>query len=188
VGGVLGVVPGLVGLLQATEVLKWITGAGSPLVGRLLLIDALGPTFRTVKIHRDPLCPACGTHQISALEDDPRYCRLPSEPPVDLVPSLTPAELQARRQKGEDLDLVDVREKGEWDLGIIKGARHAPLSSFAEALPSFDGRREVVVYCRSGIRSARVVMQLLALGIPSKNLTGGILRWADEFDPSLPRY
>ena len=157
-------------------------------MGRLLLIDALGPTFRTVKIHPNPLCPACGTHQISALLDDPRYCRVPSEPPVDLVPSLTPAELLERRQRGEDLDLVDVREQGEWDLGIIQGARHAPLSSFAEALPSFDGRREVIVYCRSGIRSARVVMQLLALGIPSKNLTGGILRWADEIDPSLPRY
>jgi adenylyltransferase/sulfurtransferase len=187
-GGVLGVVPGLVGLIQATEVLKWVTGAGSPLVGRLLLFDALGPTFRTVKIARDPRCPACGTRELRTLAEVPAGCRFPAEP-VGEVPTLSPAELVARRQGGVDLDLVDVREEGEWALGFIAGARHLPLSSLASALPSFDGRREVVIYCRSGIRSARAVRQLLALGVPRVfNLAGGILRWAEEVDPSLPRY
>jgi sulfur-carrier protein adenylyltransferase/sulfurtransferase len=188
-GGVLGVVPGLVGLIQATEVLKWLTGAGSPLVGRLLLVDALGPTFRTVKIRPDPRCPACGTRELRTLAVDPRSCPGPMAAPVPEVPTLTPAELLARQRAGEPIDLVDVREPGEWALGYLPGARLAPMSSFAEALPSFDGARPVVIYCRSGIRSARAVELLLARGLPRVwNLAGGILRWAEEIDPSLPRY
>jgi sulfur-carrier protein adenylyltransferase/sulfurtransferase len=188
-GGVLGVVPGLVGLIQATEVLKWLTGAGTPLVGRLLLVDVLGPTFRTVKVQKDPRCPACGTRELRTLAVDPRACAGPVAAPPPEVPTLTPAELLARQRGGEELDLVDVREPGEWALGFIQGARLAPMSSFGDALPSFDGKREVVIYCRSGIRSARAVQQLLALGVPRVwNLAGGILRWADEIDPSLPRY
>jgi adenylyltransferase/sulfurtransferase len=180
-GGVLGVVPGLVGLLQATEVLKWLTGAGTPLVGRLLLVDALGPEFRTMRIRKDPRCPTCGTRAIRSLTEVPELCAAP--PPQDgaQVATLEPAELEARRRRGEDLDLVDVREPEEWAEAHIQGARLVPLSTLRDAVATFDRARDVVVYCRSGARSAAAVRQLRALGIERAwSLAGGILRWQAE--------
>ena len=180
-GGVLGVVPGLVGLIQATEVLKWVTGAGAPLVGRLLLVDALAPEFRTVRIRKDPLCPACGTRTIRSVMDIPAACATQAAEEAAAIPTLQPRDLAARRQRGEDLDLVDVREPHEWALGRIQGARLVPLSTLQDALATFDRRRDVVVYCRSGARSARAVRQLQAAGIDRVwNLAGGILRWEAE--------
>jgi molybdopterin/thiamine biosynthesis adenylyltransferase/rhodanese-related sulfurtransferase len=185
-GGVLGVVPGLVGLLQATEVVKWLTGAGTPLVGRLLLLDALDLQFRTVKVARDPRCPACGTHELEALRDDPRYCR-PASAPVTGVPSIEPSELEALLRRGDDLDLVDVREPGEWALGHLAGARLVPLATLADHLSSFAPGRQVVLYCRSGVRSARAARQLADHGVGRvRSLAGGILRWAEEIDPAMP--
>ena len=189
-GGVLGILPGLVGLVQATETVKLIAGIGDPLVGRLLLVDALGMQFRTVKLRKDPRCPACGTREIKALIDYQQFCGIGgADAATDGVPAISVAELDERRRRGEDLDLVDVREPHEWDIGRIEGARLAPLSSFADALSTFDSARDVVVYCKSGVRSAKAVRQLQDTGFKRVwNLEGGILRWAEEIDPTVPRY
>src|SRR5512136_589451 len=155
-GGVLGILPGLVGLVQATEAVKLITGIGESLAGRLLLVDALRMQFRTVNLRKDPRCPACGTREITKLIDYQQFCGVRgAEEDVDGVPVITVAELDARRRRGDDLDLVDVREWNEWEIGRIEGARLAPLSSFAESLRTFDSARDVVVYCKVGTRSAR---------------------------------
>jgi adenylyltransferase/sulfurtransferase len=189
-GGVLGVLPGLVGVIQATETVKLITGAGEPLIGRLLLVDALRMQFRTLKVRQNPRCPACGTREIKELIDYEQFCGirgLPDE--TEGVPTITPVELDERRSRGDDLDLLDVRETHEWEIGRIDGARLAPLSSFAEALSTIDSARDVVVYCKSGVRSAKAVRQLQAAGYRRVwNLAGGILRWSEEVDPTVPRY
>ncbi|WP_025409746.1 molybdopterin-synthase adenylyltransferase MoeB [Gemmatirosa kalamazoonensis] len=179
-GGVLGVLPGLVGTIQATETLKLVLGLGDPLVGRLLLVDALGMSFRTVRVPRDPACRACGTREITTLIDYDAYCGTPMPNQDDDALEITPQELAARRAAGADLDLIDVREPHEWAEGRIAGARHIPLGTLAGAIPSIDGSREVVVYCRSGVRSLHAVHQLRAAGIPAVSLAGGILRWEDD--------
>jgi adenylyltransferase/sulfurtransferase len=176
-GGVLGVVPGLVGLLQATEVLKLVAGFGTPLVGRLVLVDALGPEFRTVRIRPDPACPACGTREIREVREVSFTCAAPARP---AIPTLGPRELRARLARGDALDLVDVRERHEWALGRIAGARLVPLSRFEEELASFDPGREVVLYCAVGGRSARAAEALLARGVRAWNLAGGIKAWEAE--------
>ncbi len=191
-GGVLGILPGLVGLIQATETVKLITGIGETLAGRLLLVDALRMQFRQVKLRRDPRCPACGTHELKALVDYEQFCGIrgaEEAEPVNGVPTITPVELDARRRRGDALDLVDVREVNEWEIGRIEGARLAPLSSFAEALSTMDSAKDVVVYCKVGARSARAVRQLQAAGFRRVwNLAGGINRWSEEVDPTVPRY
>jgi sulfur-carrier protein adenylyltransferase/sulfurtransferase len=189
-GGVLGILPGLVGLIQATEAVKLVTGIGAPLVGRLLLVDALGMQFRTVKLRKDPRCPACGTREIKELIDYQQFCGIrPGEDETAGVPTLTVGELDARRRRGEALDLVDVREVHEWDIGRIEGARLAPLSRFADALKTFDSAQDVVLYCRSGVRSAKAVKVLQEAGFRRVwNLDGGILAWSEEIDPTVPRY
>jgi adenylyltransferase/sulfurtransferase len=187
-GGVLGILPGLVGLVQATEAVKLLTGIGEPLVGRLLLVDALGMQFRTVKLRKDPRCPACGTRELKALIDYQQFCGIGREE-APSVPVMTVAELDARLRRGAALDLVDVRERHEWEIGRIEGARLAPLSTFPDALRSFDSSREVVVYCKSGARSAKAVRQLREAGFTRVwNVEGGILAWSDEIDPTVPRY
>jgi adenylyltransferase/sulfurtransferase len=189
-GGVLGILPGLVGVIQATEVVKLITGIGESLVGRLLLVDALAMQFRTVKVRRNPKCPACGTRELRALVDYEQFCGVRGlEDESAGVPALLPTELAARLARGDDLDLVDVREAHEWDICRIEGARLAPLSSFADALRTLDSARDIVLYCKVGARSAKAVRQLQAAGFKRVwNLTGGILRWSEDVDPSLPRY
>ena len=189
-GGVLGVLPGLLGLIQATEAVKWIIGAGESLVGRLLLVDALGMHFRTVKLRKDPRCPACGTRELKALIDYQQFCGIRGqEEETDGVPVMSVADLDQRRRRGDDLDLVDVREPHEWEICRIEGARLAPLSAFAESLRTMDSARDVVVYCKSGQRSAKVVRQLQAAGFRRVwNLAGGITRWSEEIDPTVPRY
>jgi sulfur-carrier protein adenylyltransferase/sulfurtransferase len=189
-GGVLGILPGLVGVVQATEAVKLVTGVGEPLVGRLLLVDAARMEFRTVKLRKDPRCPACGTREIQALIDYQQFCGVgDDEDVVARVPAISVADLDARRRRGDDLDLVDVREPHEWEIGRIEGARLAPLSRFAESLRTFDSARDVVLYCRSGVRSARAVRQLQDAGFRRVwNLQGGILSWSEEIDPTVPRY
>jgi adenylyltransferase/sulfurtransferase len=189
-GGVLGILPGLVGVVQATETVKLIAGIGEPLVGRLLLVDALSMQFRTVRLRKDPRCPACGTRELRALVDYEQFCGIRGqEDETEGVPTLTPRELEARLRGKEPLDLVDVRERHEWDICRIEGARLAPLSSFAEALRTLDSARDVVLYCRSGVRSAKALRQLQAAGFRRVwNLAGGILRWSDDVDPSIPKY
>ena len=188
-GGVLGILPGLIGLVQATEAVKLVTRIGQPLVGRLLLVDALSMQFRTMKLRKNPACPACGTREIKALIDYQQFCGIATEEDAAGVPAITVTELDERLRGGADLDLVDVREPHEWDIGRIDGARLAPLSSFADALQTFDSARDVVVYCKSGVRSAKAVRQLQGAGFRRVwNLEGGILRWSDEIDPTVPRY
>ena len=189
-GGVLGVLPGIVGTIQATEALKLILGIGDTLVGRLLLIDAMGMRFHTVRVPRDPNCPACGTHEIQELIDYDEDCGTPGGemPPRNDVPEITPTELAARLDAKEDFDLIDVREPYEWQLGRLPTARLIPLGQLPGALSTLDSTRDIVVYCRSGKRSADATLQLRAAGFRAVNLAGGILRWSDEIDPSLPKY
>lgn len=191
-GGVLGVLPGLVGTIQATEGIKLILGVGEPLVGRLLLIDALSMRFRTVRLRKDPNCPACGTHEITELIDYDQFCGVTPEATVantNQIPEIAPAELAERLRRGDDIDLIDVREPHELNIAQIPNVRLIPLGTLAEALSTLDSSREAVVICRTGARSGRAVQQLRAAGFRRVwNLAGGIHRWADEVDPSLPKY
>jgi len=185
-GGVLGVLPGLVGTIQATEAIKLILGIGETLIGRLLLVDALTMQFRTMKIRRDPTCPACGTHEIQELIDYEEFCGVVTEPTVQ---SITPREVAAKLAKGEDFDLIDVREPHEWAIGHIEGARLVPLSTFPGAIETLDPSREIVLQCKSGGRSAQAAQALIAAGFRNvSNLVGGITRWSDEVDPRIPKY
>jgi len=191
-GGVLGVLPGLVGTIQATEGIKLILGVGESLVGRLLLIDALTMRFRTVRLRKDPNCPACGTHEITELIDYDQFCGVAPEATVastNEIPEITPTELADRIRRGDDIDLIDVREPHELNIARIPNVRLIPLGTLAAALPSLDSSREAVVICRTGARSGRSVQQLRAAGFRRVwNLAGGIHRWADEVDPKLPKY
>ena len=189
-GGVLGVLPGLVGTLQATEALKLILGIGEPLIGRLVLVDALGARWRSVKLRKNPECPACGTHSITSLIDYDQFCGItPGGPAVAAVPEITPREVAERLARGDDFDLIDVREVYEEAIARIEGARLIPLGSFEEAIPSFDRDRDIVISCRSGQRSARAVKRLQQAGFTRVwNLAGGILRWSDEVDHTILKY
>ena len=192
-GGVLGVLPGLVGTIQATETLKLILGIGDTLSGRLLLIDTLGMRFHAVRVPRDPKCPACGTHELTELADYEAFCGVPrdavtSDSRNGEMNEITPAELAQRLAAHEDFTLIDVRESYEWQIGHIEGARLVPLGTLRGAMSSLDATKEIVVYCRSGKRSADAVRQLNAAGFRATNVAGGILRWSDEVDPRIPKY
>ncbi|HEY4217951.1 MAG TPA: molybdopterin-synthase adenylyltransferase MoeB [Gemmatimonadaceae bacterium] len=190
-GGVFGVLPGLIGTIQATETIKLILGLGDSLAGRLLLVDAMTMQFHTVRVPRDPACPACGTHEITALIDYDEYCGTPGgAEPADpnAVAELTPRELQERLSRGDDFQLIDVREPYEWNIARLPTAQLIPLGTVGAAMASIDSTRDVVVYCRSGKRSADAARQLKAAGFRVWNLTGGILRWSDDVDPSIPKY
>jgi sulfur-carrier protein adenylyltransferase/sulfurtransferase len=192
-GGVLGVLPGLVGTIQATEAIKLVLGIGEPLIGRLLLIDALSGQFRTVRLRRDPECPACSTREIRALIDYEEFCGLrrveAEERAAPVIPELSPRELAAKRSRGDDFDLIDVREPHEYDIARLEGARLIPLGSFEAAIPTLNRERQIVVHCKVGARSARAVRALQAAGFRKVwNLAGGISRWSDEVDPSVPSY
>jgi molybdopterin/thiamine biosynthesis adenylyltransferase/rhodanese-related sulfurtransferase len=189
-GGVLGVLPGIVGTIQATETLKLILGAGESLAGRLLLIDTLGMRFHTVRVPRDPACPACGTRAITQLIDYDEFCGTPggAEPHMSDIPEVTPRELAERLKTETELTLIDVREPYEWNIARLPGAQLIPLGELPAALSTIDGSREIVVYCRSGMRSADATRQLRAAGLRASNLAGGILRWSDDVDPSIQKY
>ena len=190
-GGVLGVLPGLVGTIQATEGIKLLLGIGEPLIGRLLLIDALSMQFRTMRLRKNPDCPACGTREIRELIDYDQFCGIGGDPLQDPhgIPEITPAELAAKQQRRDEFDLIDVREPHEWAIAKIPGARLVPLGTFTESLSSFDSARDIVVTCKMGGRSAKAVRQLQAAGFKKVwNLAGGILRWSDDVDPTVPKY
>ena len=192
-GGVLGVLPGLVGTIQATEGIKLLLGVGEPLIGRLLLIDALTMRFRTVKLRKDPTCPACGTRELRELIDYDQFCGVApvsaAAANANAIPEITPAVLAERLRRGDDLELIDVREPYELSIAQIPGVKLVPLGTLGEALPTLDRTRETVVICRTGARSGRAVKQLQAAGFTNVwNLAGGIHRWADDVDPRLPKY
>lgn len=174
--GVLGVLPGLLGSIQATEALKLLLGVGTPLRGRLLLVDALAMTFRTVQVGRDPGCRTCG-------ERATRAPALPARHP-EAVPELTPRELASRWTAEESLILLDVREPHEWARDRIPGARLLPLGTVREALPSLPRDVDIVVHCAVGVRSAAAVRMLRDAGFTRVwNLAGGIARWRAEVEP-----
>ena len=189
-GGVLGILPGVVGALQATEAIKILLGIGEPLVGRLLLYDALAMSFEELQLRRDPACPLCGEDpSIKELQDYVAFCgagRGEAEAPLE---EITARELKRRLDAGDDLAIVDVREPHEWAICRIPGARLVPLGTLAARLHEFDSARAYVLHCKSGVRSAKAVTQLRQAGFRRLlNLRGGILAWAREVDPSLPTY
>jgi molybdopterin/thiamine biosynthesis adenylyltransferase/rhodanese-related sulfurtransferase len=190
-GGVLGILPGLVGLIQATEAIKLILGSGEPLIGRLLLVDALGMKFRELKLRKNPDCVVCGTHPtVTKLIDYEEFCGLRGqEKPVNTgVPEISVEELKQRLDAKEDLFILDVREQHEYQICNLKG-HLIPLNDLPRRVHELDPGKEMVVHCRSGARSARAVGFLRQAGFTkAKNLAGGILAWADRIDPNVPKY
>jgi adenylyltransferase/sulfurtransferase len=189
--GVLGVVPGLVGTIQATEAIKMLLGLGDTLVGRLLTIDVMTMAFRTIEIAADPECPACGTREITELIDYEAFCggATTTEPATNSVSEIQPSQLAERLESGEELEIIDVREPYEWAIGHIPGARLIPLDRIAAEIPRLDKRRETILYCKVGVRSMFAARQLADAGVSDvRNLAGGILRWIDEVDPTMTRY
>jgi adenylyltransferase/sulfurtransferase len=188
-GGVLGVVPGLVGTIQATEAIKMLLGLGDTLVGKLLTIDAMKMSFRTLTIQKDPSCPACGTHEVTELIDYDEFCSGLGAPAANAIQEIQPSQLASRLKKGEQLEIIDVREPYEWEIGHIPGARLVPLAKIAEEIPHLDKRRETILYCKVGARSMHAAQQLADAGVSDvRNLAGGILRWIEEVDPTMARY
>ncbi|WP_043097976.1 molybdopterin-synthase adenylyltransferase MoeB [Kallotenue papyrolyticum] len=190
-GGVLGVLPGVIGTIQATEAIKLIMGIGEPLVGRLLLYDALQMRFRELKLRKDPNCPVCGAHPtVTELIDYQAFCGITPQS-VELPPEqrITPRELQALLQSDTPPLVIDVREPHEWEIAHLPGARLIPLATLPAHLHELERDAPIVVHCRSGARSAQATRLLRDAGFRNvRNLEGGILRWADEVDPSLPKY
>jgi len=189
--GVLGVLPGLIGTIQATEAIKLILGTGEPLIGRLLLVDALSMQFRTIQLRRDPLCPACGTHEIKELVDYEAFCgvTINEESDRERISDISPRELATRIERGDDMQLVDVREEWEWQIARIPGARLIPLGLLEEEASTLDPKREVVLMCKSGVRSLHAAEELADAGFSKlTNLSGGILRWSQDVDPTVLRY
>jgi len=208
-GGVLGILPGLVGVIQATEVIKLILGIGEPLAGRLLLIDALGMNFRTLKLRKNPSCPMCGTHEIKELIDYDQFCGVPKRDDtpaplevsahasvdasaniVDGIPQVSVEQLKAELDAGRKPFILDVREPHEYQIVNI-GAPLIPLGQLPGRLNEIpvDKDEEIIIHCRSGARSQKASLELKAAGFTNvKNLAGGILAWADKIDKSLPKY
>lgn len=191
-GGVLGVLPGIVGSIQAMETIKLILGAGEPLIGRLLLFDALAMRFRELKIRKNPACPMCGEHRtITKLIDYEEFCGIRGEEApamADGIPEITPKELKARMDRGDDLFILDVREPHEFQICNLKG-KLIPLGELPRRVAELDSSREMVVHCRSGKRSADAIHFLQKAGFKKLlNLKGGVLAWSDDVDPSMPKY
>jgi molybdopterin/thiamine biosynthesis adenylyltransferase/rhodanese-related sulfurtransferase len=190
-GGVLGILPGLVGVMQATEVIKLILGKGEPLIGRLLLIDALGMKFRELKLRKNPDCPVCGKNPtVTKLIDYQEFCGIRGEEkPVEAgIPEMTVEELKHRLDAGDDLFVLDVREPHEYQICNI-GGHLIPLGDLPNRVNELDSSREIVAHCRSGVRSAKAVNFLQQAGFKKvHNLAGGILAWADRVDPKMPKY
>jgi len=191
-GGVLGVLPGIVGTIQAAEALKLIIGKGDPLIGRLLLFDALAMKFRELKLRKNPDCPVCGTHPTQkGLIDYAEFCGVRGEEApstVTNIPEITPRELKARLDKGDDIYVLDVREPHEYQICNING-HLIPLGELPQRVHELDSSKEIVAHCKSGKRSAQAVEFLRGAGFKKiQNLKGGILAWSDEVDPSVPKY
>jgi adenylyltransferase/sulfurtransferase len=189
---VLGVLPGIVGSLQAMETIKLILGIGEPLAGRLLLFDALGMRFRELRLRKNPDCPVCGDHRtINKLIDYEEFCGIRGEevvPDMTGIPEITPRDLKARLDKGDDLYILDVREPHEYKICNLNG-HLIPLGDLPARVSELDSAREIVAHCRSGVRSGKAVEFLQQAGFRKIwNLKGGILAWSDEVDPSVPKY
>jgi len=193
-GGVLGILPGLVGVIQATEVIKLILGKGEPLIGRLLLVDALNMRFRELKLRKNPECPVCGANPtVTQLIDYDQFCGIAHETPQSAavkngIPQLGVKELKRRLDAGEDVFILDVREPYEYQIAQI-GGKLIPQNDVPQRLAEIDRDREIVVQCRSGARSQKIAEFLKQAGYPKVvNLAGGILAWSDEIDPTVRKY
>ena len=206
-GGVLGILPGLVGIIQATEVLKLILGIGDTLAGRLLLIDALGMNFRQLKLRKNPDCPMCGTHEIKALIDYDQFCGIekpvsataPLEAPKDLsasgtlvegIPQISVEDLKQKRDAHESFLLLDVREPHEIPIATLGGTL-IPVGALEQRIAEITAPKdsEIITHCRTGVRSQKAALILKQHGFTNvSNLAGGILAWADKIDPQMPKY
>src|SRR5579885_350343 len=196
-GGVLGILPGTIGLIQATETVKLILGIGEPLVGRLLLYDALGMRFRELKLRKNPECPVCGEHRtITKLIDYHQFCGVPS--PNAAAPAqeskvnegeIEVTEVKAMLDRGDQFVLIDVREPHEHKICNIPAAKLIPLGEVPQRLHELDKNADIVVHCKSGMRSAKACGILRQAGFQRvRNMKGGILAWSDRVDPSVPKY
>jgi adenylyltransferase/sulfurtransferase len=190
-GGVLGILPGLVGVIQATETIKLILGQGDPLIGRLLLVDALGMKFRELKLRKSPDCPVCGTNPtVTQLIDYNEFCGIRGEeaPVATDVPAMTVEELKQQLDSKKDIFILDVREPHEYQICNLNGYL-IPLGDLPKRVHELDSSRDIVAHCRSGVRSGKAVTFLRQAGFKKvHNLTGGILAWADKIDPKMPKY
>jgi molybdopterin/thiamine biosynthesis adenylyltransferase/rhodanese-related sulfurtransferase len=195
-GGVLGILPGMIGVVQATETVKLLLGKGRPLIGRLLLYDALDMSFREMKVRKNPKCPICGPNPtITGLIDYDQFCGVRGVEPVEAAAAsangetITPLELKALLDRGAGLFVLDVRNLPEIEICRIAGSIVIPLPELAERLGELDRDRPMVVHCKSGMRSAKAIALLRERGFTQmRNLTGGILAWIKDVDPSQPIY
>ena len=191
-GGVLGILPGVVGTIQATEAVKLILGVGEPLINRFLIYDALRMRFRELKLRKDPECPVCGSNPtVRELIDYEQFCGVGAVAvdEADGGGDTTVEELKARIDRDDDLFILDVREPQEFQICRIPGSTLIPLNDLPSRLPEFEGHGEMVVHCKSGVRSAKAVKLLHEAGFKkAQNLRGGILAWIDKIDTSLPKY
>jgi len=187
---VLGVLPGIIGSLQALETIKWIIDAGDSLVGRLVLFDALKLRFRELKLRKDPSCPICGENPtIHELIDYQAFCGIGAEPEYDGVEVGVEEFRRERESKGDELILVDVREPHEWEIAHIEGARLIPLSQLPDRLGELDGHAEIVTQCHHGSRSLKALEILRGAGFNKvRSLAGGIDAWAERIEPGMARY
>ena len=188
-GGVLGVLPGIIGSIQAMETIKLILGAGDPLIGRLVLFDALKLQFRELRLEKDPDCPVCGLHPtITALIDYEAFCGIGAEPSYEGA-EITAEQLRDEWQRNPTLVVIDVRDPHEYAIAHIDGAQLIPLSELPDRLGELDGHREIVTHCHHGSRSLKALEILKAAGFSKvRSLRGGIDAWAVNVDRSLPRY
>ncbi|HEX8235542.1 MAG TPA: molybdopterin-synthase adenylyltransferase MoeB [Abditibacteriaceae bacterium] len=196
-GGVLGILPGIIGVMQATEAIKLIIGKGTPLIGRLLLYDALQMKFRELKIRKDPNCPVCGPNPtITELQDYEYFCGIGSDTKLDVgeedsgpVRQTTVKQIKEMLDEGRKVTLLDVREPQEWDITHIEGAQNIPLGSIPERMNELDTADDIVVYCHHGMRSAQAIKFLKKMGFEKlQNMAGGIDAWAINVDKDMPRY
>jgi sulfur-carrier protein adenylyltransferase/sulfurtransferase len=190
-GGVLGILPGLLGVIQATETIKLILGSGDPLIGRLLLVDALGMRFRELKLRKNPDCVVCGPNPtVTKLIDYEAFCGIvPEAASAPGIPEISVEDLKAMRERGDDFVLVDVREPHEIAICAFPESLKIPLGTLPQRVNELSTADEIVVHCKSGARSAKAVQFLRETGfVKVRNLAGGINRWAERIDPSVPRY
>jgi adenylyltransferase/sulfurtransferase len=195
-GGVLGILPGTVGLIQATETVKLILGIGEPLIGRLVLYDALAMRFRELKLRRNPECPVCGDHPtITKLIDYQEFCGVPNQPHQEAPMQasndgdIEPTEVKAKLDRGDRFVLIDVREPHEYQICNIPQAKLIPLGDLPKRVNELNSADEIIAHCKSGMRSAKAVDFLKQAGFKKvRNMKGGILAWSDKVDPTVPKY
>jgi len=191
-GGVLGILPGAIGTIQATETVKLILGVGEPLIGRLMLYDALGMSFREMKLRKDPNCPVCGENPtVTELIDYQEFCGIPQANAAEEkngVPEISVSELKQKMDNGESINVLDVREPHEYEVANI-GVKLVPLGELPQRIAEFEQSENFAIHCKTGGRSAKAVKLLQDAGFENVyNVKGGITAWSEEVDPSVPKY